>query len=45
MNARLHNIRVAVWGEAAETPEERKASGLQLNLECYAKTGIAVEKD
>lgn len=24
MGAKLHNLRVAVWGEAPETPEERK---------------------
>jgi hypothetical protein len=24
MGAKLHGLRVAVWGEAPETPEERK---------------------
>jgi hypothetical protein len=29
MGAKLHNLRVAVWGEAPETQEEQKVSSLE----------------
>lgn len=32
MGAKLHNLRVAVWGEAPETPEERKVRSRVQNM-------------